>query len=104
MLLRHPAGALNEFQMVKLCPLYDIGFPHEIKRANQFHSGKVCAMQFGHHRLRLRTIEHPHENAEILGCLVQMSPPHSGTEIAGMPFLLIYHLENPRLKCTQRQL
>ena len=51
MLLRHPAGALNEFQMVKLCPLYDIGFPHEIKRANQFHSGKVCAMQFGHRKI-----------------------------------------------------
>ena len=59
--LGHSAGALNELQSAMLRPAYDTALANEIQRTYKLHSAVIFAVQLGHHRLDLRTIEHSHK-------------------------------------------
>mgnify|MGYP001717421477 CR=1 FL=1 len=50
------AGTLDKMKPVIIAPCLDIVLPHEIKRADQLHSLKICAVELRHHRLDLGTI------------------------------------------------
>ena len=52
-LLREPARALDELQIMILLPVDDIRFTNQIQRADELHSGIVFAVNFRHHRLYL---------------------------------------------------
>ena len=43
-------------------PRLDIVLTHEIKRTDQFHSIKIGAVKFWHHRLDLCSVKHTHED------------------------------------------
>ena len=57
------AGALQEGQSVVVPPGFDVLLPHEIHRTDEFHPLEVGALDFGHHRLHLRAVQHPHQNS-----------------------------------------
>ena len=112
--LGHAAGALNEFQVVVAAPGENILLADAVQRADQRHAGEVRAVQFGGHRLQLRAVEHAHDGgfndvvevvpqcnfvaAELLCFFVQMSPPHTGAEVAGVLFGLVGHIKNVGFK------
>lgn len=49
--------ALDEMKMIEVSPGLDIFLADQIHRPDQFHSFKVLAVQFRHHRLDLRSEE-----------------------------------------------
>ena len=84
---------------VVVTPVDDVFFTDEIHGADQLHSLKVCAPQFGHHALVLAGVEHTHEDrldhvvivvaegdfvtASFFGEAVEITAAHAGAEIAG---------------------
>lgn len=92
------ACTLNKVQAVIVSPVFDILFPDQIKRADQFHALKMNAVKLRHHGLHLTAVEHSHQDrlnhivkmmsqcnlvASKLFCFaVKMTAPHSCTEIA----------------------
>ena len=56
------ASALNEVQIVVISPLFYVIFADEIHRADKFHTLKVGAVQFRHHRLNLCAVKHAHKD------------------------------------------
>ena len=91
------ACTLNKVQAVIVSPVFDILFPDQIKRADQFHALKVLAVKFWHHRLDLCSVKHTHEDcldhiiimmsecdliaSKLLCKMIQMSSSHSCTQI-----------------------
>ena len=71
-------------------------------------------MQLGRHRLQLRAVEHTHNRgfdhivevmpqcnfvaAQLLCLFVQMSPAHTGAEVAGVLFGLVCHIKDVGFK------
>ena len=58
--VRKLAGALDKVQAVIIPPVLNAAFPHQVQRADQFHTGKVGAVQLGHHGLHLTAVQHAH--------------------------------------------
>ena len=111
-------SALDEMKMIEVSPGLDIFLADQIHRPDQFHSFKVLAVQFRHHRLDLTGPEYRHQYgfdhiiimmsernliaAKFLRLPVQVSPPHPCAQIAGRFLYLIDRVENPGLKDGDR--
>lgn len=108
------AGALQKFEAVVTLPCYNICFPHKVKRADQFHSGVMEAVQFWHHGADFGTVKHAHEDgfdhivevmakcnlvaAKFLSMLVKTAAAHLCTQVAWGAAGLLCNFENTCVK------
>lgn len=100
------AGTLDKLQVVIPTPVLDVGFPNQVHGANQLHALEIGTVQLRHHGFHLSAVDHAHENrfndivkmvsqsdlitAQFLCLVIQMSTPHTGTEIAGVILHVIH--------------
>ena len=59
--IREPARALNEMQIVVLCPVLYFVLAYEVHRADKLHSREICTVELRHHGLHLTAVDHAHE-------------------------------------------
>lgn len=55
------AGALDKLQPVVIFPVDNVLLVDAIHGADEFHAAEIQAVEFGHHALQLRTVEHRHD-------------------------------------------
>lgn len=112
------AGALDEVKPVVVAPRLYVVLAHKIERAYQLHARIVRAVELGHHRLYLRTVEHSHEYrldnivvvvterylvaAELLREFIKISAAHPRAEIARRFFYIVDGFEYVRLEYVYR--
>ncbi len=108
------AGTLKEVKLIVVPPSADGLFPDKIEGSYQFHAFIVPAPELRHHGLYLPAVEHAHESrlndiivvmsqgnliaSQFLGLAVEITPPHSGTEVAWIFFHLIHCIEDSGFK------
>ena len=108
--VREVAGTLDKLQVVIPAPVLDVGFPNQVHGANQLHALEIGTVQLRHHGFHLSAVDHAHENrfndivkmvsqsdlitAQFLCLVIQMSTPHTGTEIAGVILHVIHRIKN----------
>lgn len=54
-------SALDEVKMILISPCLDVVLADKIKRADQLHFVKICALQSGEHGLPLPGVQHSHK-------------------------------------------
>ena len=55
------AGALDKLQPVVIFPVDNVLLVDAIHGADEFHAAEIQAVEFGHHALQLRAVEHRHD-------------------------------------------
>ena len=55
------AGALDKLQPVVFYPVDDVLLVDAIHGSDEFHAAEIQTMEFGHHALQLRAVEHRHD-------------------------------------------
>ena len=99
-LLREPAGALEELQVVVVLPCDDGILVDAVQGPDQFHAGEILAAELGGHGLKLSAVEQAHDSgldhvgkvvaqrdlvaSQFLSLGIQEAPAHPGAEIAGV--------------------
>ena len=114
------AGTLDKMQVIVVSPVLDICLTDQIHGADQLHPLEVCAVEFRHHSLYLCSIKHSHKDrldhiiimmakrnlvtSHTFGIRVQMSTPHTRTQITWWFFHMVYRFKNIRFKNLDRDL
>ena len=55
------AGTLDKLQPVVIFPVDNVLLVDAIHGADEFHAAEIQAVEFGHHALQLRAVEHRHD-------------------------------------------
>ena len=108
------AGALDKLQPVVIFPVDNVLLVDAIHGADEFHAAEIQAVEFGHHALQLRAVEHRHDGglddvgevvaqrnfvaAQVLCLVVEVAAAHLGANVAGGTFGVVRHVENVRLE------